>query len=481
MLFQTIDFLIFFAVAWPLCLLSRGTPARKFVLLTTSYVFYAWWNPLYLSLIAFSTLVDYLAARRLEAATVPAQRKLALTISILCNLGLLGTFKYGNFLAENLEALLQSFLPNVVVPRGDWLLPVGISFYTFQSMAYTIDVYRGRLKAERDFAWFALYVSFFPQLVAGPIERASQLLPRLKRPQPLGLIRVRDAALLFCSGFFKKVYIADNLAYLVERVFDHPSSEASGGQVLLGLYAFALQIYCDFSGYTDMARGVAKLLGVDLSINFRFPYLATSPQDFWRRWHITLSEWLRDYLYIPLGGSRGGTLATYRNLMATMILGGLWHGAGWTFVIWGVYQGMLLVICHAFGGWWSERLPATQRKPSPVWRWLQVMGTFHLTCLGWLIFRSPDLATCGFFLATLVRDFRLNAELLPYALYLAFFALPLIAVQACKIFEQRLRTQSATELTWAWPWRGIAFGLAGILLVVFGEFESSREFIYFQF
>ena len=312
------------------------------ILLIASYVFYGFWDWRFLALLFVSTVVDYNLALLIEKSESPGERKALLAASICVNLGILGFFKYFGFFAESFASLLNSFGFQSSTPFFNIVLPVGISFYTFQTMSYTIDVYRRKLPATRNFFDFALFVSFFPQLVAGPIERATKLLPQVLQPRKFSQSNFVEGFYLIILGLFKKVVIADNMAPIVNYIFSRDVSTLSGAEVLVGVYAFAFQIYGDFAGYTDIARGVAKWLGFDLMLNFRMPYFATSPSDFWQRWHISLSSWLRDYLYIPLGGNRQGTLLTYRNLMLTMVLGGLWHGAAWTFVAWGFFHGLIL-------------------------------------------------------------------------------------------------------------------------------------------
>ena len=327
------------------------------------------------------------------------RRKVCLWLSVIGNLGILATFKYFDFFASSLSGMVESATGSA---PSDWtlgfVLPVGISFYTFQTMSYSIDVYRGKTKANDRFLDVAAYVAFFPQLVAGPIERASQLLPQFAAVRPaLDLHRFRRAAWLITWGFFKKLVVADNMAVIVNATFgpydggDYTLSP-DGLTLLVGLYAFAFQIYCDFSGYTDIARGISKLLGFDLMRNFNLPYFATSPSDFWNRWHISLSSWLRDYLYIPLGGNRGGSWKTYRNLTVTMLLGGLWHGAAWNFVIWGAYHGLLLSVYRALG------IRTEDGKYSKVTIFFLGILMFHLTCIGWLLFRAQNVGTIIAFL-----------------------------------------------------------------------------------
>ena len=361
--------------------------ARVLLLLGASWFFYASWNAKYLSLILFSTLLDYFAGMALGKLdpTDPSLRKkrrLVLLASLVGNLGCLGIFKYYNFFRANIEALLAG--AGIHIPHLDVILPVGISFYTFQTLSYTIEIYKGTLKPVKSFKDFALFVAFFPQLVAGPIVRARDFLPQIgKRPALLpedfkrGLFRI-------ALGLAKKVLVADVLAVeIVDKAFRHGSS-IHGAEALFAVYAYALQIYCDFSGYSDIAIGSALLLGFRIPENFNLPYLASNIREFWRRWHISLSTWLRDYLYIPLGGNRKGRARTYLNLMITMLLGGLWHGSSWSFVAWGGIHGTWL----AADRWWQEKgLPA---PPGKWGRFLSVLFTFHLVCLGWVFFRSND-------------------------------------------------------------------------------------------
>jgi D-alanyl-lipoteichoic acid acyltransferase DltB (MBOAT superfamily) len=362
------------------------------------------------------------------------------------------------------------------VPRTDLLLPVGISFYTFQSMAYTIDVYRGSIKAERSLIWFALYVSFFPQLVAGPIERPENLLPQLKGKKTITPDRLIDGAWLIGWGLFKKLFIADNLSLFVEHVFNGPYRHLDGAAALFGLYAFAFQIYCDFSGYTDIARGVAKWMGVELMLNFRLPYLATSPRDFWRRWHISLSQWLRDYLYIGLGGSRGTKFLTYRNLFLTMLLGGLWHGAAWTFVAWGAYHGALLIGHRLLEPYLPDFSQDRSKAVRLGWWALRVFIMFHLTCLGWLFFRATSLHQVWQFCRLILGDFHVDATLVALGIFLLFYIWPLLLMQALQQWKGNLLAVRSLH----WSARGAFFAAAFLLLLIFGASES-REFIYFKF
>jgi alginate O-acetyltransferase complex protein AlgI len=393
LIFTTPEFVLFFLLFFGVygALGGRG---RKWTLLLGSYAFYGSWDARFLLLILGSTALDFYLGRRLHAATEPRLRKRLLAASLTGNLGALAFFKYWDFFATSAADGLQRVGLEVSAPVLDIILPVGISFYTFQTLSYTIDIYRRQLEPTERLLDFALYVAFFPQLVAGPIERARHLLPQIVE---LGT-RARRADLsglaLIALGAFKKVVIADNLAPLVEATYADPSL-THGPALWLGTYAFAVQIYCDFSGYSDIAIGLGRLLGLDIMTNFRSPYAAAGPSELWRRWHISLSTWLRDYLYIPLGGNRGGEWHLRRNLLITMLLGGLWHGASWNFVLWGAYHGALLVL---FRPSWLRSLGA--RLHANRWaRWpatvVRRLVFFHLVCLGWALFRAESLADCA--------------------------------------------------------------------------------------
>ncbi|MFO1490970.1 MAG: MBOAT family O-acyltransferase [Kiritimatiellia bacterium] len=338
MVFNSFVFVLFFLVVYGLYVILRHR-AQNVLLLVASYVFYGWWDWRFLSLVFASTLLDYVCG--LKIVDDPVRRKLWIGISMTGNLGLLFFFKYFNFFAASTAALLHSLGLEAGWTTLNIVLPVGISFYTFQTMSYTLDIYRGTLAPTRSLLNFSLYVAFFPQLVAGPIERASHLLPQVEKPRRPTYQGLREGFWLILHGYLLKVVVADNLGPFADEIFNHPES-ARGLAVPLALAAFAFQIYGDFAGYSNIARGLCKWMGFDLMVNFRMPYFATNPSDFWRRWHISLSTWLRDYLYIPLGGNRGGPARTHRNLLLTMVLGGLWHGAAWHFVAWGLYHGLLL-------------------------------------------------------------------------------------------------------------------------------------------
>jgi D-alanyl-lipoteichoic acid acyltransferase DltB (MBOAT superfamily) len=393
MVFSSWQFLAFAAIVYPLYYgLSHRWQNR--MLLAASYVFYGAWDYRFLALLVISTVVDHVVAHRIAGSADQRTRKAWLMLSLGANLGMLAFFKYFNFFIESATAGLGALGLETTQLRLHIVLPVGISFYTFQTLSYTIDVYRRKLEPAPSVLDFALFVAYFPQLVAGPIERATHLLPQILKPRRFNMAMLHEGLWLISWGLFKKAVIANNLAIVVDRTFA-TGTVATGGEYLIAIYAFAFQIYCDFSGYSDMARGLAALMGIDLMVNFNHPYAATSPRDFWRRWHISLSTWLRDYLYIPLGGNRGTKWQTYRALVLTMLLGGIWHGAKWTFVVWGVYHGVLLA-AHRWltldRGW---SLPDTRAV-----RVASRVLMFHLVCLGWLFFRADSMAQVGTVLAS---------------------------------------------------------------------------------
>jgi D-alanyl-lipoteichoic acid acyltransferase DltB (MBOAT superfamily) len=471
MLFNTFQFAYFLAALLPLYwFLSHR--AQNVLLLLASYVFYACWDPRFLALLVLSTVMDYgcgLAVDRIEG---PRKRKLFVALSMALNLGLLGYFKYYNFFAEGLQATLGRLGIPVTLAQLQVVLPIGISFYTFQSMSYVIDVYRRDIKPTRNLVRFAAFVSFFPHLVAGPIMRPTTLLPQIERPRRFNLDQFYDGWYLIFWGLTKKVVVADNLAKIVDDLFGRWQT-IDGGLALLAVYAFAFQIYCDFSGYTDAARGIAKLLGFELALNFNLPYFATSPKDFWARWHISLSTWLRDYLYIPLGGNRGPAWMVYRNLMLTMIIGGFWHGAEWTLLAWGFYQGMLLV-GHRLAQPLLDRIRPAEPIDRACWTGLRMVVTFHLVCLGWLLFRAKSLEQAWGMLNAIAARFAVPAAsvLVPVLVCVV----PLLIVQA---FQYRSRDLDVVSKT---PWyvRSAFYTASFYAFVLGGEF-GGQQFLYFQF
>lgn len=457
MLFNSLVFAVFLAVVWPLWRLLPPA-GRRWLLLVASLVFYGWWDWRFLGLLVGSAAVDFLCARAIPGASAARVRGLVAT-SVVVNLGVLGFFKYWGFATGELERLAAWLGVGLDLPVLALVLPVGLSFYTFQSMAYTIDVARGARPAG-SFREVLLYVSFFPQLVAGPIERSGHLLPQLVRAADPGPGALRIGAELFAWGLFKKVVVADNLAPLVQRAFDQP--DPGGLAVLVGAYAFTLQIYGDFSGYSDMARGVARWFGVELMVNFRQPLLATGPRDLWRRWHISLSQWLRDYLYVPLGGNRGGRWRTDRNLLLTMLLGGLWHGANWTFVVWGAVHGLALVLAH--------HVPV--RLPRPL-AWAL---TLHLTVGTFVIFRVHEVGQFGGLLAALSQGLQ------PDAAATAGLRLLLLMAAVVGAWDLLLQRRGGDLLLQELP-AVLRWAVIGLLLVAVALLGGSygQPFLYFQF
>ncbi len=401
MLFNSLEFLVFFPTVVALYFLLRHR-ARWLLLLVASSIFYMWFIPAYILVLVFTIVVDYVAGLLIERAQ-GFRRRAILTCSIVANVGCLVVFKYAPFIARNVDALAAQVGWIPPLPVIDVILPIGLSFHTFQAMSYTIEVYRGHQRAERHFGLYALYVMFFPQLVAGPIERPQNLLPQLHREHTFEYERVTSGLKLMAWGMLKKVVIADRLSRAVDLVYDHPGAHR-GPAVLLATVFFAYQIYCDFSGYSDIAIGSARVLGIRLMENFRCPYHSRSVREFWRRWHISLSTWFKDYVFIPLGGSRTSRSGQYRNLMVVFLLSGLWHGANWTFVIWGALHGLYLV-----GSIATERLRrglvaavGLDRHPR-LHAAVQVVITFALVDFAWILFRATSLAAAAKVVSRLFR------------------------------------------------------------------------------
>jgi len=468
--FNSLAFALFFAAV---VAAYYGLPARhqNRVLLVASYVFYAWWDWRFLGLLLLTTVVDFQVGRRLPQTTGRARRGWLL-ISLVTNLGILGFFKYCNFFLASFNDLLQALHLGANFALLQVILPVGISFYTFKSLAYTIDVYRNKQEPTDKFALYALYVSYFPQLLAGPIERPQRLLPRLAEPRRLSREYLSSGAFLFLIGLARKVAIADAVAGTVNAVFAAPET-ASSPLLLRAAFLFALQIYADFSGYSDMARGISRLLGIETMENFNHPYLATSVGEFWHRWHISLSTWLRDYLYIPLGGSRGRPGTVYRNLLLTMVLGGLWHGASWTFVIWGFLHGLALSVQRA----WSERRAAAGPSGSAP-RVVMALASWAFTMaavgLAWIFFKAPNFTAAGQFLSGLVHW---NGMLEDWMVKLPVLALALtLFIDLPQVFGR----EHCAVLRWPWPLRSVYYSILILVCAVLRP-TSNVPFVYFQF
>jgi alginate O-acetyltransferase complex protein AlgI len=479
LLFDTPIYLLFLATVvvayWRL-----GWRRQNLLLLLCSYFFYGWWDWRFLGLILVSTLVDFQCARAIAASESPGRRRALLGLSVAVNLTFLGAFKYFNFFADSLSVVLESLGIHVEMTTLRILLPPGISFYTFQELAYIVDVYNRKLEPAESLVDYALFISFFPHLIAGPIQRPSHLLPQVQHPRTFDSATFLDGMLLIVTGLFRKCVVADNCALMANAAFSGRLGEPSLPILLLGTYAFAGQIYGDFSGYSDMARGSAQLLGFHFMVNFRQPYFARTLQDFWRRWHISLSTWLRDYLYIPLGGSRKGEARTYANLMATMLLGGLWHGANWTFVVWGGIHGLGLSL-ERFGRR-LRGLDADATAPAEVGSslcdpsaWLQRLVVFHLVCLSWVFFRASSVGEAVSLLGGLTH-WAWQPELLTAFKFLAAFAVPLFVLDL--LLESR-REEYAFASTSALA--RVALAMSLVCLTTLFAANQLNAFLYFQF
>jgi len=428
-------------------------------------------------LVALVTIGYGLALPKLYALPVPTRRRVFLTISMLANLAILGFFKYCDFFIVSMKDLTDALGWAMSLQTLGIILPAGISFYTFQAMSYTIDIYRGETEPTEHFGDFALFVCFFPHLVAGPIMRAHTLLPQVVQPHSLKPGAMEEGLYLVLIGLFKKLVVADNLAPIANAVFsrfkDGGGEDTSAWDVLAGVYAFSFQIYGDFSGYSNIARGISKWLGYELVVNFNNPYLAVNPSDFWRRWHISLSTWLRDYLYIPLGGNRGGTLRTYRNLMLTMFLGGLWHGAAWTYIAWGTFQGLVLCAYHALG--WRDTVPG-QTLASRL-RWLaSVVIMFHITCVAWFLFRADSIPAAIHMTGRLAADWHVTDFALASLVMILFHAGPMFLWESLVDGEEKLAFLRYRH----WLIRAFLLAYLLVMLLIFHA-EKAYEFIYFQF
>lgn len=475
MLFNSFEFLIFLPVVLLGYYMLPHRAQNAFLVLASCF-FYASWDWRFLFPLLFSTTIDYYCARKMEESVAqgePQQHRLwLLRLSLITNLGLLGFFKYFNFFSESLQVLLRSLGIEIPLQTLNVILPVGISFYTFQALSYTIDVYRGQIHATRSFWDFFLAVLFFPHLVAGPIQRAANLLSQVMQPRRTTALQFTDGLHLIAWGFFKKVVIADRLAPIVD-VYFHAHS-VSGGEAVVAIFAFAIQIYCDFSGYTDIARGVAKLMGFEFMLNFNLPYFATNPSDFWQRWHISLSSWLRDYLYVPLGGNRGSNLRTYRNLMLTMVLGGLWHGAAWNFVLWGVYHGGLLTVHRLLSPWLPKRVPGDVSPRARAWHVFSILLMFIFTCYGWLLFRATSMGQIAQMSTALLSP--LEQFPTDTALTVAALTLPLFTVQMIQYASGRLDIH---RLPLPAPVLACIYGALLYCVAFLGA--QPQAFVYFQF
>ncbi|MCC7501226.1 MAG: MBOAT family protein [Flavobacteriales bacterium] len=453
---------------------------RWLLLLLASCWFYMAFVPVYILILAFTILVDYAAGLLIERSE-GSRRKAWLIASIVANLGVLSVFKYWNFLNQNIGELFRSAGLGYGVPDLGILLPIGLSFHTFQSLSYTIEVYRGGQRAERRPGIFALYVMFYPQLVAGPIERPANLLRQLDIPMQWDPVRVVHGLKQMLWGFFKKLVIADRCAAVVDQVYgqvDH----YEGLSLLLATYFFAIQIYCDFSGYADIALGAAKVMGFELMVNFRTPYRSASISEFWSRWHISLSSWFRDYLYIPLGGNRVVRWRWYMNLLIVFLVSGLWHGANWTYVVWGGIHGLYLVMALVLASLWKGSGEAGSQRPSKLTHWFNVLITFHLVLVAWVFFRAPDIGTATLlferiattpwqFTDVLGRLKDMRTSEVDMTMLLAVLFLFIDPFMDAVVKQERSLSGVRSYAV---------FGTLAVAIVLFGFFGST-SFIYFQF
>jgi len=482
-LFNSIDFAIFLPIVFFLYwfVADKNLKLQNFLIVVASYVFYGWWDWRFLSLILFSTIVDYSVGIGLKNQENPTKRKLLLWISILVNLGFLGFFKYYNFFLENFVTAFQ-FFGHPINPQGlNIILPVGISFYTFQTLSYSIDVYKRKLEPTNDFIAFAAFVSFFPQLVAGPIERATHLLPQFYKKRTFEYDKAVDGLRQILWGLFKKIVIADNAAQIANEIFNH-SADYSGSTLVLGAIFFTFQIYGDFSGYSDIAIGVSRLFGFDLMRNFAYPYFSRDIAEFWRRWHISLSTWFRDYLYIPLGGSRGGLWMKVRNTFIIFIVSGFWHGANWTFIVWGALNAIYFLPLLLLNKNRVNTNTVAEGRYLPNLKELLQMGiTFSLTVLAWIFFRAENLPHA---IAYLSKIFSNSLFSFPRISLGWFYSMQIIVMIVVLLIIEWIGRENEFALSrFGFGWRRLArlSFYFGIVLLIFLFMGKEQQFIYFQF
>ncbi|MDA8972525.1 MBOAT family protein [bacterium] len=527
MIFNSLPFFIFIGVFLPLYFTLKSK-ARLLLCLIGSYFFYGWWDYRFLSLVMFSTLIDYVVGLKLDKEEKGSKRKRLMLISILANLGFLGFFKYFNFFQESFISILNDMGMQAHPATLKILLPVGISFYTFQSMSYTIDVYWRKIKVEKDLIRFATFISFFPQLVAGPIVRARDFLPQFQKDRTFLWDRLISGTGQVLWGFFKKVAIADSLAPYVDQCFQSPEGFSSS-HLLIGIVFYSFQIYCDFSGYSDIAIGLARVMGFDFPHNFRTPYFSRNFSEFWQRWHISLSSWLKDYLYIPLGGNRGGSFGsvffivlplfllsifwsdsiqttliylsilvivsiitayhmrkseanmvkgfTYMNNMVTMLLGGLWHGASWVFYFWGFLHGTYLIIQRFLGKPFGHLMTAL-RFPKPLQQAIDILIVYFFTCLAWVFFRAPDFDVAITYIQGIasLESFTITSIVNKFLVLKGFILIGIllfVEISDFKFNYSQLIQKSPT-------FRVMSFVILLWIIAFFGSF-GANAFIYFQF
>ena len=482
MLFNSIDFAVFLPIVFVLYwfVFSKSIKLQNLLIVFASYVFYGWWDWRFLTLILFSTLVDFTVGIKLSKENGKSKRRLLLLTSVLVNLGFLGLFKYYNFFLDNFTNAFTVLGYNFDGHSLSIILPVGISFYTFQTLSYTIDVYRKNLNPTKDIIAFTAFVSFFPQLVAGPIERATNLLPQFYKERKFDYSKAVDGMRQILWGLFKKVVIADNCAVFVNFIFDN-SSELSGSSLALGAILFSFQIYCDFSGYSDIAIGTSRLFGFNLKQNFAFPYFSRDIAEFWRRWHISLSTWFRDYLYIPLGGSRGGLLNKVRNTLIIFVVSGFWHGANWKFIIWGALNAIyFLPLLLTNNNRVNLEIVAKNRVLPSISECLKMSATFSLVAFAWIFFRAENFSHATSYIEAMfsISLFSIPEILTPKITMV--YTLLLIPILLVTEWLQRGELHGLSIERLRRPERWIIYTTVLIMIVTFGKFGES-EFIYFQF
>ena len=491
--FHSLSFMAFFPVVLLVQYLLPGK-ARYLWLLLSSYFFYMCWNPVYGALLLAVTAITYLCGLLISQGKAAKAKKSLATLGVVCSLGILVFFKYWPFLSENLNLLLSALKISVRIPVFDVLLPVGISFYTFQALGYLVDVYRGKIEAERNFFRYALFVSFFPQLMSGPITRAPQMIPQILAPKPFDFDRMRKGLLGMLWGLFLKLVIADRAAILVNAVYGDPLNHA-GLTMVVAMLFFTLQIYCDFAGYSATAIGAAQVLGFDIGINFRQPYFAVSVADFWRRWHISLSSWFRDYLYIPMGGSRRGNSRKYLNIMVTFLVSGLWHGASWNFIIWGGMNGLAQVLGDLRNRWMAKapfaRFAKTEKDKPFSAKLLRILVTFCIVNVTWVFFRAPSGAAAMVILRRAVMVFNpwvlVDGSLYRLGIQQAEFSMLLLAIGLMilvDVFHERgfsFRDSILRQQLWFRWLVYFAMIFAVLLLGIYGPAMDASAFIYAQF
>jgi len=482
MLFNSIDFAIFLPIVFILYwfVANKNLKLQNLLIVAASYLFYGWWDWRFLSLIIFSTIIDYSVGRMLERKKNQINRKVLLWISILVNLGFLGFFKYYNFFLDNLVTAFN-FLGHPINPQGlNIILPVGISFYTFQTLSYTIDVYKRKMKPTKDYIAFSAFVSFFPQLVAGPIERATNLLPQFYKKRTFEYSKSVDGIRQILWGLFKKVVIADNCAEYANLIFNN-SGDYSGSTLVLGALFFTFQIYGDFSGYSDIAIGTSRLFGFNLMQNFNYPYFSRDIAEFWRRWHISLSTWFRDYLYIPLGGSRGGTWMKVRNTFIIFIVSGFWHGANWTFIVWGALNAVyFLPLLLTKKNRNNLDIVAQGKFLPPIKELLLMFLTFGLTVFAWVFFRANNIGHAISYISEILSP---SLFTIPKFVSMEKAFMAIIFVVIFILIEWKGREEqfalASLGLKWRKPLRWTLYFMLAMTILLFGG--SKQEFIYFQF